>query len=437
MPKHHTFPAHGTSVVTCLLLSHGRIISASDDHSIHVYSPGVWALAATKDTLVSGSTDRTVRIWDLATGQCTHVFGGHTSTVRCLAIGECSVISREKWPKRSVIVTGSHLRVWTLPRPGDPRYRWAGADAVDVELSKGDIDENPYHKLHFEGHGDAIRALAARGRTVVSGSYDCAVRVWDIVTGECKSVLVGHTQKVYSIALDPNRHIACSGSLDGTVRIWNVRNGQCQHTLTGHTSLVGLLGLSPSFLVSAAADSTLRIWDPDTGELRHTLAAHAGAITCFQHDEFKVLSGSDGALKMWNIRDGTVVRDLLTGIDGVWQVVFEGRCCVAATNRNTTTMLDVWDFGTDGDDDWIGEPPGGDDTEEDSDGNPLPLHGIHVYRQTRHRHDQEYAEDDATDIVFGHSGPISVSFGLFWTFLATFVRSLAASTEGRILSIRM
>ncbi|KIJ69216.1 hypothetical protein HYDPIDRAFT_80269 [Hydnomerulius pinastri MD-312] len=393
-PKHHTFPAHGSSVVTCLLLSRGRIISASDDHSIHVYSPvtgellqaldghdgGVWALAASKDTLVSGSTDRTVRIWNLATGRCTHVFAGHTSTVRCLAIvkpewieieGEGGVISREKWPKRSMIVTGSRdhsLRVWTLPRPGDPEYRWLGADDADVELSEEDVDENPYHKLHLEGHDHAVRALAARGRTLVSGSYDCTVRIWDIVTGECKWVLVGHTQKVYSVVLDLNRNIACSGSMDGTVRIWNLRNGQCQHTLTGHTSLVGLLGLSPSFLVSAAADSTLRIWDPDTGELRNTLAAHAGAITCFQHDEFKVLSGSDGTLKMWNVRDGQVVRDLLTGINGVWQVVFEGRCCVAASNRNTTTMLDVWDFGTDEDDDWIGEPPGGiydDDTDEE------------------------------------------------------------------------
>lgn len=143
------------------------------------------------------------------------------------------------------------------------------------------------------------------------------------------------------------------------MRVWNLVNGQCQHTLTGHTSLVGLLGLSPSYLVSAAADSTLRIWDPDTGELRHTLAAHTGAITCFQHDEFKVLSGSDGNLKMWNIKDGSVVRDLLTGITGVWQVVFEGRWCVAASNRNDTTVLDVWDFGTEVDDEWIGEPPNG------------------------------------------------------------------------------
>jgi len=49
--------------------------------------------------------------------------------------------------------------------------------------------------MHLEGHDHAVRALAARGRTLVSGSYDCTVRIWDIITGECKWVLVGHTQK--------------------------------------------------------------------------------------------------------------------------------------------------------------------------------------------------------------------------------------------------
>ncbi|TFK36328.1 WD40-repeat-containing domain protein [Crucibulum laeve] len=399
-PKHVSFPAHGSSVVTCLIFSHGRIISASDDHSIHVYSPvtgellrsleghegGVWALAASKDTLVSGSTDRTVRIWDLSTGKCTHVFGGHTSTVRCLAIVKPEwvdvehdgVMKKEKWPKRPLIVTGSRdhsLRVWTLPRPGEAEYRFFGPDDAEVDPSDVcDAEENPYHRLHLEGHDHAVRALAARGRTLVSGSYDCTVRIWDIITGQCKWVLVGHTQKVYSVVLDLNRNQACSGSMDGTVRVWNLQTGQCQYTLTGHTSLVGLLGLSPSHLVSAAADSTLRIWDPDTGELQHTLAAHTGAITCFQHDEFKVLSGSDGNLKMWNIRDGTVVRDLLTGITGVWQVVFEGRWCVAASNRSDQTVLDVWDFGNEDDEDWLGEPPGGlydengfSDTEDEDD----------------------------------------------------------------------
>lgn len=160
-PKRLSFPAHGSHVVTCLIFSHGRIISASDDNSINVYSPitghliraleghqgGVWALAATKDTLVSGSTDRTVRIWDLKTWNCTHVFGGHTSTVRCLSIvkpemvdvvGEDMVVRRERWPKRPLIVTGSRdhtLRVWTLPKPGDEEYKCFGADENDEDLA--------------------------------------------------------------------------------------------------------------------------------------------------------------------------------------------------------------------------------------------------------------------------------------------------------------
>lgn len=136
--------------------------------------------------------------------------------------------------------------------------------------------------------------------------------------------------------------------MDGSVRIWSLKTGQNLHVLTGHSSLVGLLSLSPTTLVSAAADSTLRIWNPETGASQHVLQAHQGAITCFQHDEFKVLSGSDGALKMWDARDGTVVRDLLTNILGVWQVVFDERFCVAASNSQDHTFLDVWDFGDEG-----------------------------------------------------------------------------------------
>jgi F-box and WD-40 domain protein CDC4 len=228
-PKHTSFPAHGSSVVTCLLFSHGRIISASDDYSIHAYSPltgqllrsfdghegGVWALAASNDTLVSGSTDRTVRIWNLSTGRCTHVFGGHTSTVRCLAIVKPEVVDverdsgvfvREKWPKRPLIVTGSRdhsLRVWTLPRRGDPEYRSFPSAGDEAEGGVGeDVDDNPYHKLHLEGHDQAVRALAARGRILVSGSYDCTVRIWDIITGECKWILTGHSQKGTLLTFD-------------------------------------------------------------------------------------------------------------------------------------------------------------------------------------------------------------------------------------------
>jgi F-box and WD-40 domain protein CDC4 len=180
---------------------------------------------------------------------------------------------------------------------------------------------------------------------------------------------------VYSVVLDLSRKQVYSGSMDTTVRIWNLVTGQCQHTLTGHDSLVGLIALSPTFLVSAGADGKSCVWDPDTGELRQTFAAHTGAVTCFMHDDIKVLSGANGDLKLWNIRDGTVIRDLLTEISGVWQVVFEGRWCVAAVDRSGTLMLDVWDFANEPDNGMPSElPEDGTVTIADSEDEDDPKH---------------------------------------------------------------
>lgn len=133
--------------------------------------------------------------------------------------------------------------------------------------------------------------------------------------------------------------------MDNTVKVWNVVTGECLHTLAGHTALVGLLGISPNYLVSAAADGSLRVWDALNYELKHTLASHGGAITCFRHDETKIISGSDGTLKLWDVRSGQYVRDLVIGISSVWQVAFNGNLLVAASNRGGTTVFDVFDFG--------------------------------------------------------------------------------------------
>ena len=133
--------------------------------------------------------------------------------------------------------------------------------------------------------------------------------------------------------------------MDNTVKVWDIVTGECLSTLTGHTSLVGLLGNSPNFIVSAAADASLRIWDANSHELQNTLASHGGAITCFKHDETKVVSGSDGTLKLWDIRTGAYVRDLVIGISSVWQVSCFGNLLVAASNRQGSTMFDVFDFG--------------------------------------------------------------------------------------------
>jgi len=355
-PHHLAFKAHGSHVVTCLQFDTDKILTGSDDNNINVYDTktgrqrrillghegGVWALQYIGNTLVSGSTDRSVRVWNIETGEQTHVFRGHTSTVRCLQIllptkvGETADGRDIVMPKQPLIITGSRdstLRIWKLPKQTDPRSIQTEADA--------DAEDSPYHVRTLTGHQHSVRAIAAHGDTLVSGSYDCSVRVWKISTGETVHRLQGHAQKVYSVVLDHARNRCISGSMDYLVKIWSLETGSALYTLEGHSSLVGLLDLNCDRLVSAAADSTLRIWDPENGQCKSTLTAHTGAITCFQHDSQKVISGSDRTLKMWDIKTGYCKKDLLSDLSGVWQVKFNERRCVAAVQRDNMTFIEV------------------------------------------------------------------------------------------------
>lgn len=355
-PRHIAFRAHQRHVVTCLQFDTDRILTGSDDTNINVYDTqtgalrarleghegGVWALQYEGNVLVSGSTDRSVRVWDIEKGQCTQVFQGHTSTVRCLQIlmptqvGKTADGRAIMMPKQPLIITGSrdsNLRVWKLPKSGDPKFFQAGPPLDDTDC--------PYFVRVLTGHHHSVRAIAAHADTLVSGSYDCNVRVWKISTGETVHRLQGHTQKVYSVVLDHKRNRCISGSMDNVVKVWSLDTGSVLYNLEGHHSLVGLLDLQDDRLVSAAADSTLRIWDPETGHCKSILTAHTGAITCFQHDGQKVISGSDRTLKMWNVANGEFVKDLLTDLSGVWQVKFNQRRCVAAVQRNNFTYIEV------------------------------------------------------------------------------------------------
>ncbi|KAF7900108.1 hypothetical protein EAF00_004444 [Botryotinia globosa] len=359
-PHHMAFKAHPSHVITCLQFDDEKILTGSDDTCIHVYDTktgalrkkleghegGVWALQYEGNVLVSGSTDRSVRVWDIEKGLCTQVFHGHTSTVRCLQIlmpseaGKTASGQSIMVPEQPLIITGSRdsqLRVWKLPAQGDKRYIQTGPPTNDADC--------PYFVRVLAGHTHSVRAIAAHQDTLVSGSYDCSVRVWKISTGEILYRLTGHTAKVYSVVLDHQRNRCISGSMDTYVKVWCLETGSCLFTLEGHTSLVGLLDLRDERLVSAAADSTLRIWDPESGVCKSTLSAHTGAITCFQHDGQKVISGSDRTLKMWDVKTGECIKDLLGDLSGVWQVKFDERRCVAAVQRDNFTFVEVLDFG--------------------------------------------------------------------------------------------
>lgn len=71
---------------------------------------------------------------------------------------------------------------------------------------------------------------------VVSGSRDATLRVWDIETGQCLHVLMGHVAAVRCVQYDGRRVV--SGAYDFMVKVWDPETETCLHTLQGHTNRV-------------------------------------------------------------------------------------------------------------------------------------------------------------------------------------------------------
>ena len=373
LPQRTTLRGHMTSVITCLQFEDNYVITGADDKMIRIYDSinkkfllqlsghdgGVWALKYVHGgILVSGSTDRTVRVWDIKKGCCTHVFKGHNSTVRCLDIVE--------YKNTKYIVTGSRdntLHIWKLPEETSTTEHQA---EHDYPLVFHTPEENPYFVGVLRGHMASVRTVSGHGNIVVSGSYDNTLIVWDVAQMKCLYILSGHTDRIYSTIYDHKRKRCISASMDSTIRIWDLENiwnnGECSYatnsaspcakilgamyTLHGHTALVGLLRLSDRFLVSAAADGSIRGWDANDYSRKFSYHhTNLSAITTFYVSDNILVSGSEGQFNIYNLRSGKLVHsNILKDADQIWSVNFKGKTLVAAVEKDGQSFLEILDF---------------------------------------------------------------------------------------------
>ncbi|WBW70978.1 cullin 1 adaptor protein Pop1 [Schizosaccharomyces osmophilus] len=365
--KHYSFPVHGVDLITKVQFDDEKIVVSTCSPNINVYSTKtgalirsleehegqVWTFEYIGDTLVTGSTDRTIRVWDLRTGECKQVFHGHRSTIRCIKIVCKNNINADNFAKEEnnnnsaslmppYIVSSSRdctIRLWRLPDLNDPPFM------NQQENEHSPTSTNPYYLRTLRGHTDSIREVACEGDTIVSASYDGTVRIWRASTGDCLHILRGHLGRVYSVAIDSAGKHCMSAGLDAKIRIWDIETGALVRTLNGHSSLVSQVTLKNDYLVSASAspDNSLRVWDTKSGKCLCVLKCPIGHIF-FQHDENKIISGSKNKLQLWDIRSGKLVRDLLTELDSIWQVGYNENICVAAVLRDNRFWIDVLDF---------------------------------------------------------------------------------------------
>ena len=295
------------------------------------HTGGVWSSQMASNIIVSGSTDRTLKVWNAESGTCVHTLYGHTSTVRCMHLHGSKVVSGSR---------DATLRMW-------------------------DVDTGEC--LHvLVGHVAAVRCVQYDGRLVVSGAYDYMVKVWNPEREECLHTLSGHTNRVYSLQVrtvaeqslyshDSSYHYQVRllstitpliSSLTGSTSCpaaWTPASGSGMWRLApanmlswdtsrspqvtqpslstlGSGSLFAGMELKDNILVSGNADSTVKIWDILSGQCLQTLSGpnkHQSAVTCLQfNNKFVITSSDDGTVKLWDVKTGGLVwqRNLDAGV---------------------------------------------------------------------------------------------------------------------------
>lgn len=261
--------------------------------------------------IVSGGCDRDLKVWDLETGTIKHNMTGHASTVRCLRVLEGT----------SIAISGgrdSTVRVW--------------------DVSTGKL------LRVLAGHQNSVRCLEVAGARVATGSYDTTCRVWDVYTGECLHVLRGHYNQIYCIGFDGNK--IATGSLDSTVRVWSAETGEPLALLQGHTALVGQLQLSNNTLISGGSDGRIIAYSLIDFRLLYAVCAHDNSVSCLQFDEHFILTGgNDGSVRLWNVSDGSFIRELIEPKTSVWKVGFRDDKVVVLCKREDENMsMEFMDF---------------------------------------------------------------------------------------------
>ncbi|MBS1789260.1 MAG: TIR domain-containing protein [Acidobacteria bacterium] len=284
------------------------------DAQVYVYSfssDGKFAL--------TGSNDKSVRLWDVVTGQCLHILKGHTDTVQGVALSNDmrrALSGSEDGNIRLWDIENERcLRVFTEHTGGVESVAWSAdhhralSGAGDYTVRLWEVETGRCLRV-FEGHTARpwCVTFSHDERSALSGSYDNTLRLWDIETGQCLRVFEGHTKTIRGIAWGTNQRRILSGSADQTIRLWDVETGQCLRVFEGHSATVLSIAWSANgrFALSSAIDRTVRLWDVEAGRCLQVLQGHSQTIqsVAWSADQRHALSGEEnGSIRIWDLSE--------------------------------------------------------------------------------------------------------------------------------------
>jgi WD40 repeat protein len=299
-------------------ISTGGIITPTNTLTGHTGEVNTVAITPDGRSLISAGDDKTIKIWDLQTGQAQQTLEGHTNWIYSLAIS----------PDGRTLASGSKdnaAKVWDLAE-GRELYTLTG------------------HVNYINGV-----AFSPDNQILATASYDKTVKLWSVPTGEAIGTLRGHTGYVLAVAFSPDGQVLASGSYDKYIKLWDLKTQQELHTLRGHFSDVNVLAFSADGqrLVSASDDRTLRLWDWKTGKALQTISTdHAGPIfaMALSSNGQIVASGSeDETIKLWDLSKGKELQTLRGHSGAIFGLAFspDGKILASASKDKTIKLWTI------------------------------------------------------------------------------------------------
>ena len=269
--------------------------------------------------LATGGEDKTVRLWDPATGEHLRTLTGHTDAVLAVAFspdGRLLATAGVTMGMR-VLAGGKGVRLWDSDTGEYLRTLSRYTDAQGVAFSPdgrllataGDLGAV---RLWDPATGKGVRTLTGHGDGVFGVAFspdgrqlaDCGygtVRLWDPVTGERLRTLIGHPRSVRAVAFSPDGRVLATAGEDKTVRLWDPVTGERLHILTGLGGGVGAVAFSPDGRLLATASGAVRLWDPATGEqLSETLRARGGNRRVAFSPDGRLLATAGDTVRLWD-----------------------------------------------------------------------------------------------------------------------------------------
>jgi WD40 repeat protein len=233
--------------------------------------------------VATGSSDRTIKLWDAANGHELRALNASTG-IKALAFS----------PNGQMLAAGGNdgkLRLWNV--------------ATGLEQTA------------LTGHTKSVLALAysADGRWLASGGADEAVKVWDLAAQREHFSLNGPGSWVLALAFSPNGQTLVAGGLAGTLKFWETTTGGAVRTLNAHRDRVRCLAFNASGtqLASGGNDGQAILWDARSGQSLNSFSRLNGSVVtlAFTANDTQLLTATnEHTLQRFALANGNVLATL-------------------------------------------------------------------------------------------------------------------------------